>query len=361
MKRILYIVSHRKNRNPGQRFRFEQYLDFLSENGYQITYSNIISEKDDKILYSKSKYFLKLVIFFKSFFKRLKDVFRASNYDIIFIYRESLMVGLIIFERLFSLSKAKLIFDFDDAIWLKDVSEANISLKWLKSPSKTKKIIKLSDVIFAGNSFLADYARQYNSQVKIVPTTINTNYHKKIHIKKKNNAICIGWTGTLTTLRYFETALPVLRKIKQKFGDKVYFKVIADFPYTVEDLNIHTTQWKLNTEIEDLSEIDIGIMPLPDDEWAKGKCGFKALQYMALEIPTIVSPVGVNTDIIKDDFNGFLATNEDEWIEKLSLLIESEKLRDKFGKNGRQTVIQHYSYESQKNNYLKFFDEILDN
>jgi glycosyltransferase involved in cell wall biosynthesis len=124
-------------------------------------------------------------------------------------------------------------------------------------------------------------------------------------------------------------------------------------------LDIQVIKWNLNTEIDDLSEIDIGIMPLPDDEWSKGKCGFKGLQYMAMEIPTVMSAVGVNKEIIEDGSNGFLASTENEWIEKLSLLIESKELRNKFGVNGRKTVVEKYSVYSQKQRYLDDFSELL--
>ena len=162
------------------------------------------------------------------------------------------MLGTTIFEKLMSLSKAKIIYDFDDAIWLNDVSDGNENLKWLKKPGKTAKIIKYSDLIFAGNKYLSDYAKQFNHNVKIIPTTIDTNYHKKRNTNKRNTSICIGWTGTSTTLKHFETALPMLREIKQKYGDKIYFKLIVDFPYSVKDLNIKATQWNLETEIENL-------------------------------------------------------------------------------------------------------------
>jgi len=359
MKKILFVVPHRINRSPGQRFRFEQYFDFLKQNNFQITYSNIISAKEDRIYYSKGKYLFKFYILLKSIFIRIYDVFRTSNFDIIFIYRESLMVGTTIFEYLFSKSKTKIVFDFDDAIWINDVSYGNSDLKWLKKPSKTSKIIKISNLIFAGNQYLADYALKYNNNVKIIPTTINTDYHKKINCTKLDDSICIGWTGTSTTLKHFEHSIQVLKKIKNKYKSKIYFKVIVDFPYVVEDLNLIANQWNIDTEIEDLSEFDIGIMPLPADEWTKGKCGFKGLQYMAMEIPTIMSPVGVNNNIIEDGKNGFLANDDKEWFNKLSLLIESAELRNKFGKNGRQTVLDKYSVESQKNNYLKYLNELI--
>lgn len=359
MPRILFIAAHRPDRSPSQRFRFEQYLAYFKESGFDYDFSYLISEKDDKIFYQPGNLSTKLFIFIKSIFKRLKDVLSASQYDIVFVQREAFMTGSVFFEKRFSKSKAKLIFDFDDAIWLLDTSDANKKLDWLKNPEKTAKIITMADLIFAGNNYLADYAKQFNKSVKIIPTSINTNYHKKTVLEKNGNRICIGWTGSITTIKHFEYAIPFLKKIKEKYEEKLEFKVIGDETYINKELDIRGVAWNKENEIKELSTIDIGIMPLPDDEWAKGKCGLKGLQYMALEIPTIMSPVGVNSEIISEGENGFLASSVDEWVEKISRLIESEELRKTIGKTARQTVIEKYSVYAQRNNYIESFKEVL--
>ena len=355
-KKILFIVPHRLGRSPGQRFRFEQYLDFLEENGFSYDISNIIDEKDDVIFYGEGNLFRKFLILLKSLKQRWKDIKNADQYDIVFIYREALMVGTVLFERMLKKSKAKIIFDFDDAIWLPDVSQGNSNLAWLKKPQKTNKIIRLADCIIAGNAFLADYAKQFNSNVNIIPTTIDTNYYLRKSWKQADDVICIGWTGSTTTLKHFETAIPFLIKLKNKYKDKIHFRLISDVFPTNTSLEIEKIKWNKNTEVDDLSFFDIGIMPLPDDEWSKGKCGFKGLQYMALEIPAVMSPVGVNKEIIQDGENGFLAESEKEWIEKISLLIESKELRAKFCIAGRKTILEKYSFESMKYEYLKLFE-----
>lgn len=258
-----------------------------------------------------------------------------------------------------SKSKAKIVFDFDDSIWLANVSAGNKMFGWLKNADKTKDIIALSDLIFAGNKYLFDYSVQFNKNAVIVPTTIDTDEYIRKEIKKDDNKICIGWSGSFTTIQHFEFAVPFLKEIKKIFGDRVYFKVIGDKNYSNAELNIHGADWKKETEIEDLSEFDIGIMPLPDDEWAKGKCGLKGLQYMALEIPTIMSPVGVNVEIIESGVNGFLASTEQEWIEKISLIIHSKELRNKIGKTGRETVLKNYSVTALKPKYLELLNNLI--
>ncbi|MFM7022727.1 MAG: glycosyltransferase family 4 protein [Flavobacteriales bacterium] len=358
MKKILFIAAHRLDRSPSQRYRFEQYFSYFREQGWICDLSPLISAEDDQFFYKPGNFFRKIGVLVRSIQTRLRDVKNADNYDIVFIQREAFMLGSVYFEKQLSMSKAKIVFDFDDAIWHMDVSEGNKKFKFLKDPSKTGRIIALSDIVFAGNRYLADYAKQVNTNVVIIPTTIDTNKHCRRKPYEASDKICIGWSGSNTTIKHFEYAINFLKRIKEKYGDKVYFKVMGEPAYKNPELGIQGIPWTSDTEVEVLSSFDIGIMPLPDDEWAKGKCGLKGLSYMALEIPTILSPVGVNTEIIEDGVNGFLATSDEEWVEKLSLLIESEALRRELGKKARKTIVDRYSVESQKDVYIKYFKQL---
>ena len=151
----------------------------------------------------------------------------------------------------------------------------------------------------------------------------------------------------------------MLRAVKERFGDRVTFKVIGEAGYRNDELGVTGVPWSFSTELDELNELDVGIMPLPDDDWARGKCGLKGLQYMALEIPTVMSPVGVNREILGDDEYGLLASTEDEWIEALSRLIESSELRTKLGRAGRERVISAYSVDAWKETYAREFDGLL--
>ena len=357
MKRVLFIASHRPDRAPGQRFRFEQYFQFLEQNGFKCELSFFITEKEDKIMYKPGRYFQKALIALKAFRIRMANVFRRNDYYIIFIFREAFLTGSVYFEKQFKKSKAKLIFDYDDAIWHLDISTVNRRFSFLKNPGKTGYIISLCDLVFAGNEYLADYARKFNQNVVIIPTTIDTIEYAPVY-SKPGQGVTIGWSGSITTIKHFEFALPALKKLKEKYGELLRIKVIGDATYRNEELGIKGIGWNKQDELRELCEFDIGIMPLPDDEWAKGKCGLKGLQYMALEIPTIMSPVGVNTEIIQDGINGYLASETDEWVQKLTMLIENSDLRHSIGKQARQTVIDHYSVESQKYRYLHYFREL---
>ncbi|MES2621370.1 MAG: glycosyltransferase family 4 protein [Bacteroidota bacterium] len=359
MPKVLFITNHRKDRSPGQRFRFEQHLDFLEKNGYEITFSYFLNERDDRLFYSSGNYFHKVRILIKNIWMRAMEVITANQYDIIFIFREATVLGTSLFEKWMAKSKAKLIFDFDDSIWIDNVSEGNKNLSFLKNAKKTSDIITVCDLIFAGNQYLADYAKQFNKNVRIIPTTIDTQEYQRIPISKQDNKVCIGWSGSFSTIQHFKYALPALTEIKKKYGDKISVKVIGDAKYKNEELGVISLNWNKEDELKELSSFDIGIMPLPDDEWAKGKCGLKGLQYMALEIPTIMSPVGVNSEIIQDGTNGFLAFDKEEWIDKLSQLIESDEKRKAMGLAARKTVVEKYSVASLKERYLSLFNQLI--
>jgi glycosyltransferase involved in cell wall biosynthesis len=245
------------------------------------------------------------------------------------------------FERKMARSGVPVIFDFDDAIFHSYKSPSNGYLSYLKFPGKTAEICRLVSHVMAGNEYLADYARQYNQNVTIVPTTIDTDKYAVAERPPKPQPVTIGWSGSFSTIQHLDTLREVLAELA---GTETFrLRVIGSPDYSLEGVDVESMQWRAETETDDLSAIDIGIMPLPDDNWSKGKCGLKALQYMALGIPTICSPVGVNSTIIKDGVNGFLAADRGQWLEKLRPLIHDDELRRRMGLEGRRTVENEYS------------------
>lgn len=359
LKRILFIAAHRKDRAPNQRFRFEQYFQYLTEHHHECVLSPLIKdEKEDKLFYSPGNYLKKIPLGIKFALRRINDVWRAKQFDVIIIAREAFILGTPIFEKLIAWRNPNIIFDFDDAIWIDVISTNNRAFSWLKDGSKTAKIISLSKLVFAGNQYLLEYAKKNNDAVEIVPTTIDTDEYVPKGDAEPRKKVTIGWSGSVSTIEHFRYAIPALTRIQSKYKDKIDIKVIGDGNYKNEDLGIQGLPWRKQTELDDLRSIDIGIMPLPDDQWSWGKCGLKGLQYMALEIPTLMSPVGVNREIIQNGVNGFLPIDENDWIEKLSLLIENETLRTQLGKAGRETVLKKYSVKSLQKRYLNLIDSL---
>ena len=283
-----------------------------------------------------------------------------ATYDIVFIYREAFPLGWIFFETMLAWSGARIVLDFDDAIWLPTVSEANKSFQWLKRPEKINDIIALSDLVIVGNTYLAQYAKRFNSNVVVFPSTINLDYYKletnpSPDKKEHNNKIIIGWSGSHTTIGHFEIIIPVLKKLKNLYREKIGFVVYGDAHYKNEDLDIIGTAWSYETEVQVISSFDIGIMPLPNDEWSKGKCAMKGLQYMGLAVPAVMAAIGMNLDVAVEGKNGFLAKDENEWFDKLSRLIIDKELRRTIGLAGRETVERTFSCQAKHQEYVNIF------
>jgi len=352
---LVIIAPYPKGEAPSQRFRFEQYLSLFEDEGYTVEFHPFLSDKTWKALYKEGSFFAKAFGMLGSFWRRFLLMFKLRSADVIFIHREASMVGPPMFEWIITkVLRKKFIYDFDDAIWLPNYSDSNARFQRLKAYGKVKKIMKWAHVISAGNAHLADFAKQYNQNLTIIPTTIDLD---NVHTLSSNHEVMkpvIGWTGTHTTMNYLEELVPVLKELEQTH--EFTFRVISNQAPDFELSSLEFVKWKKSTEIEDLAKINIGVMPLSDTVWAKGKCGFKGLQYMALEIPSVMSPVGVNTTIVDHGKNGFLCNSQEEWKSTLIQLLENPSLRKEVGKAGYQTVKERYSVEANRSNYLTILD-----
>lgn len=357
--RILFVASHRPDRSPSQRYRFEQFAPYWAGHGVEVEYAWIIDEEDDRVFYSPGRIMAKAGIWRNSLVRRAEHVRRARDFDLIVLQREALMTGSIRFERAFAKSGVPVIYDFDDAIWQMDVSEANRRLKWLKDPGKVPKIIALADHVIAGNAYLADYARRYNRHVEVIPTVIDTERYVPTPVAPRaDGKVVIGWTGSLTSVTHLRRALPMLEEVQRSLGGDVILRVISDRPLEAPGIQVENVRWNAATEAEDLAAIDIGIMPMPDDEWSRGKCGFKGLQYMGMGKAVVLSPVGVNNTIVQDGVNGLLAATDAEWKEKLARLVADADLRRRLGSAARRTVEEKYSTIAWRDRYLALFNEL---
>lgn len=352
MSKVLILCAHRPRRSPSQRYRFEQYIPFLETQGYSFQFSYLLNERDDTLFYSKGHFAKKVFILFKSVLIRIKDWLNFKKFDIIFIQREASFLGTSFFEKRAYRSSATVIFDFDDSIWMADTSPGNKKWEWIKKPEKFFTNIVSAHGVIAGNDYLANKARPFNKNTTVIPTTIDTQVHIPKPELRNKGTVCIGWSGSISTVKHFEMLVPVLVKLKNKFGPVIKLKLLGDVYYKNSKLEVEAIAWSEKTEVNELNTFDIGIMPLPDDEWAQGKCGLKGLSYMACGIPTIMSPVGVNKQIISHENNGFLAGTEEEWFNCLCQLIENSELRKQMGNEGRKTVFDKFSVEANKNKYL---------
>jgi len=254
-------------------------------------------------------------------------------------------VGPAFFERWMRFMGVPYVFDFDDAIFLPNASEANQAFGFLKLPGKTATACRLAAHVMAGNDYLGEYAMRFNRQVTVVPTTIDTEKYVPPRPRWESPKPLFVWTGSPTTVRYLESLAGALQRLCERYDFTLagYRRARVSLP----GIDIEMMPWTPETEAVNLQGAWAGLMPVPDDPWARGKCGCKALQYMAVEVPAVCSPVGMNVQLIRNGENGYLASSEDQWVEKLCLLINSAELRRRLGQAGRETVEAWYSAEVQ--------------
>jgi glycosyltransferase involved in cell wall biosynthesis len=352
---VLFILPYPLGHAPSQRFRVEEYFSLLKEQNIQFDTNEFFDEKAWQVLYQRGWVGLKLWSLAKGFFRRLQFVLlKCKKYDYIVIHREAAPLGPPIFEWwLTKVLSKKVIYDFDDAIWIPNSSQENRWAGALKCFWKIKWICKWSHKVSVGNEFLAKYAKQYNANVIVNPTCVDTVDKYNFTAAVNESPPVIGWTGSHSTIQFLAEGIPAIKRLEQEMQFR--FVVICDKVPKFDLRSMEFKKWNKKTEIEDLSKIDIGIMPMKNDEWNEGKCGFKLIQYMALGIPAVASPVGVNKKIIDDGINGFLCTSEEEWIDRLKQLLNDPEKRMLFGRKGRQKIVDRYSITSNTSNFLSLF------
>lgn len=242
--------------------------------------------------------------------------------------------------------QAPIVYDFDDAIWINAISEANRRFAFLKNVSKIPRIVSLAPTVIAGNDYLADWARQHSSNVHVIPTCVDTEQWRPAPTPRDpSEPVTIGWSGSPWTVAHYRTIEGALLRLKRRFGDRVRLRLMGDPSYRNDALGVRGEAWSEAAEIPFLQQMDVGLMPLPDDEWTRGKCGLKGLTSMSAGAATVMSPVGVNSIIVRQGVDGLLASTEDEWVEQMSTLIENEALRLKLGAAGRVRVSEAYSIQ----------------
>jgi glycosyltransferase involved in cell wall biosynthesis len=293
-------------------------------------------------LYQRGALVQKASALLRDFVRRFTTVLRRRQVDVVFLHREAAMLGPAIIERVLHWLGVPFVYDFDDAVYVPYVSPANGVLSHLKFPQKTGTICALADHVLAGNQVLADYASAYTDRITIVPTTIDTHKYRPIARYDLGPTPTIGWSGSYSSVQWLAALRPVLQELARRQRFRL---LVIGAEFQCDGVEVECRPWRAETEVEDLAAIDIGVMPLVDDIWTRGKCALKALQYMALGIPTVVSPVGVNRDVVRHDENGLHATGEQAWIEALGTLLSDEALRRRLGMAGARTVQEAYSAE----------------
>ena len=355
-KRVLFLVPYPLHRAPSQRFRVELFFPILEQQGVKFQVRPFMDEATWDVLYKSGSPLQKVGGVLKGFMKRIKDVVHlVPQYDFIFIHREASPVGPPIFEFIISkIWRKKIIYDFDDAIWIPNTTKENKIVNWVKAFWKVKYICNWSYKVVGGNAYLCNFAKQHNKNVILIPTCVDTvSHHNQLKVQQKEKVV-IGWTGSHSTMKFLDGIKEVLAKISEDF--EVEILIISNKAPQFTLKNLRFIPWQEATEVADLLQMNVGLMPLEADPWCEGKCGFKLIQYMALGIPAVASPIGVNKQIIDEGKNGFLCTTKEEWYNAIALLIQDTTKRRELGLNGQAKIKAQYSIQANAGSFLGLFN-----
>lgn len=273
--------------------------------------------------------------------RRVMEALTASRFAAVVVHREAIPFGTALVERLIGRRARHSLFDFDDAVWLPQPHSRRPFSSLLRSPRKFDTIVSAVDIVLAGNAMLAGRASRSARDVRLLPTTVDTDAFAP-QAGSRGDGVVLGWIGSPSTAYYLEAIAPTLERVLARRAGARLEIVGGPAPAALADRAI-ARHWSLPMEAEDVRRFDIGLQPLANDEWTRGKCGYKALQYMSVGIPTISSPVGVATEMITHGRNGFLAGTEDEWSEALVRLIDDAPLRRELGAAAREDAVSNWS------------------
>ncbi|MCP4748677.1 MAG: glycosyltransferase family 4 protein [Desulfobacteraceae bacterium] len=352
--KVLFLAKT-ENLGASSRCRVYEYLPFINDNKkIDATIMPAVENDFFKLFNNNPTTLYKVKWFVSIFIKRIYSISKIKQYDCVFIQKETIPYFFPLSEILITLFAKKTIFDFDDAIFIYPKSP-NLLMKIFRDKKNIERILKRVDHIVLSNQYLADYSKKFNRNITIIPTSIDTNRLIPCH-KPNTTRLCIGWIGSVSTVKYISILFDVFKKLAMKYDFDL--KIIGGGNIGIDGVNVECIEWTLKSELTDLQSMDIGVMPLIDDEWTRGKGAYKLLQYMAVGIPSISSKVGFACEFIEDGKNGFIANRDKDWYNKLSLLIENEALRRTIGIEGRKTIEDKFSIQK---NAEKLVDVLLQN
>jgi glycosyltransferase involved in cell wall biosynthesis len=313
------------------RYRVLQYLPYLKEHGVQATVRQ----------------------FPKKFFDKLKVFKSVNQYDILFIQRKRFSALWLKFIRK---NARKVVYDFDDSVMYRN--SKHISHKSETRIKMFKNMVNASDHVIAGNEYLLKNTTPYTHNVTIIPSPIDMAFYPLKLYSEKNDNITLGWIGAHGSIHYLEKMKPIFETLGKR-NDKLRLKIICDTFFDCENMVVDKKQWNEKDEVADIQSFDIGLMPLMEDPWSHGKCGLKILQCLAVGVPVVCSPAGINREIVEDGVHGFWADTQEEWVEKLEILINDPDLRKRMGIEGRKRVIEYYSLKANAPRMLKVFKQLV--
>lgn len=349
----LLILPRYTAKGPSSRVRFYQYLPYLQEAGWNTKVEPFFDNEYINTLFNHQAINLSSIL--SAYAHRFATAIKSSGYDLIWMQYELLPWLPTWLEKVLLAKNVPLVIDYDDAVFHRYDTHRSILVRKLLG-NKIAKVMKNATALTLGNSYLAQWATKAGSKsILQIPSVVDTERYQINHTT--HEAFTIGWIGTPKTVHYVEMLEPVFRKV---LDPQTRLLIVgAQVPNKLRDLHVESQPWNLATEVVQIQQFDVGIMPLVDEPFERGKCGYKLIQYMACGLPVIASPVGANQEIVEHNINGFLATSKDDWINALQQLKSDSKKAQIYGTNGHLKVETAYSIKKNAPRLIAFFEQQL--
>jgi glycosyltransferase involved in cell wall biosynthesis len=331
------LLSRYSRRGASSRIRSYQYLPFLETQGFHFTVSPLVADSYLHGLYSGRGIDVRPVL--QSYCRRVRCLLQSGKFDLLWVEYEVLPWLPAWAEQMLALFRIPYVVDYDDAIFHRyDMHPRRLVRLFLGE--KIDKVMQKASEVVVGNEYLAERAGKSGARhVSVLPSVVDLNRYATREGKNRD-VFTVGWIGSPTTTPYLELITPAIKEFAR--DRDVRLVLVGSGIVPTNGLPVETREWSEDREVEDIQSLDVGIMPLPNDPWSKGKCGYKLVQYMACGLPVVASPVGVNKELVRNGWNGFLAKEKEDWVQALNVLYENASQREEMGKAGRALVEEKF-------------------
>jgi len=363
-KKMLVLCPFPEGVAAMQRLKYEQYFDGWRSDGWEIKVSPFMDMAMWRIVHERGHFFEKVLGVLKGHMRRIRDLFRIRRHDLVYVVMWVTPFGSTLFERLARKLARRMIFDVEDNVILESGAARqeviNPIARLLRSPGKPRYLIRRADHVISSSPFLNDDCLAINEKkaATYITSSVDTERFLPATPHSNDRPVTVGWTGTFSSKIYLDLLRPVFARLAERVDFRLI--VIGNFDYELPGVDLEVIRWTAEREVADLQRLDIGVYPLPVDDWVMGKSGLKAIQYMAFGLPTVGTDVGMTPRILHNGENGLLVTTEAEWVDALELLIRDPDLRRRLGEAARRDAEAKYSVKAVAAKYRRVLSETME-
>ena len=330
--------------SPGQRSSIELWEKVLEPAGIVMHHSPFETERLRRVIYGKGRSAAKAGEMLRAYGRRLRSLHSIDDYDAVLVYREAAMIGPALIERLVARRGKPIIYQLDDPLYVPYRSPFSGYFSYLKFFGKVAQICKISKVVIVNSSHHRAFAEQYNDNVWQIPSVVDADVYRPMPRPAPDGRVTLGWSGSASTVANLAVIEEPVRELARRHSVVLHLVGVDSPPFP----GVETTlkPWRAETEVDDLRQIDVGLLPLPVNEWTKRKFYLKLVQYMALGIPAVCTPLGSNPEVVRHGETGFLADSHEEWIERLETLARDAELRGRMGERAAHVARERFTLQA---------------